>query len=72
MQGKTMPRLVRGIEMKRVAGNRNARKPPIVIPIIVIAVAVHIAHIVPPIEGEVTERAYERPSVTPPFEYSGG
>jgi hypothetical protein len=53
--------------MKRVA---DAREPPIVIPVVVVAVAIHVALAVPPVEREVT--AYGAPSVPLPIEYSPG
>lgn len=51
--------------MKRFA---KAREPPVVVPVVVVAVDVHVALVVPAVEG----RSYEVPSVTPPLEYSQG
>ena len=56
--------------MKRVAGSEDARKEPTVVPVIVVAVTVHVPLIVPAIERQVT--MYGAPSVPPPFEYSQG
>ena len=53
--------------MKRVA---DASKPPVVVPVIVIAIAVHVALVVPPVEREVP--AYGEPSLPLSFEYSRG
>ena len=51
-------------EMKRVA---NASEEPVVVPVVVIAIDVHVALvIVPAIEGGL----YGVPSVPPPLEYS--
>jgi hypothetical protein len=52
--------------MKRAA---NARKPPVVVPVVVVAVDVHLALVVPVVErGEM----YRVPSVPLPIEYSQG
>jgi hypothetical protein len=59
-----------GREMKRVAGSRNAGQEPVVIPVIVVAVAVHVPLVVPAVERQVT--MCEAPSVPPPIEYSQG
>ena len=48
-QKKTLSRNER--EMKRIA---DAAEPPIVVPVTLVAVAVHVALVVPPIEGDVT------------------
>jgi hypothetical protein len=56
--------------MKRVP---DPREPPIVIPIVVVAVAVHIALVVvPAVEREVAVDRYEAPSWPLPIEYSPG
>jgi hypothetical protein len=48
--------------MKRVA---HAREPPIVVPVVVVAVDVHVALAIPPVErGE----SYAAPSWPPPVE----
>ena len=59
-----------GREMKRVAGSRNAGKEPVVVPVVVVAVAVHVALVVPAIERQAA--MYEAPPIPPPFEYSRG
>ncbi|OHB17309.1 MAG: hypothetical protein A2544_01810 [Candidatus Zambryskibacteria bacterium RIFOXYD2_FULL_43_10] len=52
--------------MKRVA---EAREPPVVIPIVVVLVDVHVTLAVPMVKrGEL----HDKPSVSPPFEYSRG
>ncbi|MDP3875126.1 MAG: hypothetical protein Q8Q22_01235 [bacterium] len=52
--------------MRRVA---DAREPPVVIPIVVVLVDVHVALVVPVAErGEV----YDKPSRSPPLKYSWG
>ena len=52
-------------EMKRVA---NARKPPVVVPVVVVAVDVHLALVVPTVERGVI--LYEVSSISLPLEYS--
>ena len=54
-----------GRGMKRVA---DAGEKPVVVPVVVVAVAVHVPLIVPAVEREVA--VYEAPSVPPPIEYS--
>ena len=52
--------------MKRLA---DTREPPVVVPVVVVAVHIHIALAVPPIErGE----SCDKPSKPLPFEYSPG
>jgi len=49
--------------MKRVA---KPREPPIVVPVVVVAIDVHLALVVPVVEhGEL----YKMPSVPPPLEF---
>ena len=48
-------------EMKRVA---HPRKPPVVVPVVVVPVNIHLALVVPTIEG----RMYKMPSIPSPFE----
>lgn len=49
-----LPRTCGG-EMKRVT---TARKPPVVVPVVVVAVDVHVALVVPPVEsGRIVQRA---------------
>ena len=54
--------------MKRVAGSKDTRQEPVVIPVVVVAVAVHVPLVVPAVERQVA--MYEAPPVPPPFEYS--
>ena|SRR3989344_3068751 len=49
--------------MKKVA---DATNPPVVIPVVIIAIAVHLALVIPPVEGDVT--IYKMPSVPLLFE----
>lgn len=49
---------------KRVA---TPSKPPVVIPIIVVPIDVHIALVIPPVEGD---EMYRRSSISPPPDYS--
>ena len=52
--------------MKRFA---DAREPPIVVPVVVIAIDVHVALVVPAVErGELCRV----PPISPPLEYSRG
>ena len=51
--------------MKRVA---NARKPPVVVPVVVVAVDVHLALVVPTVERGVA--LYGVSSFSLPLEYS--
>jgi hypothetical protein len=52
-----------GREMKRVA---KTGKPPVVVPVVVVAVDVHIALVIPPVErGEL----YKVSSSSPPFKF---
>lgn len=61
---KTLPQRS-GREMKKVA---DTSEPPVVIPIVVVTVDVHVALvIVPAVEGD---HLYKVPSVTPLLEYS--
>lgn len=63
---KTAPRGMRGADMKRVA---DTGEKPVVVPIVVVAVDVHVTLVVvPAIEGGLCEV----PSVPPPLEYSRG
>jgi len=57
-----LPRHIVGGEMKQVA---DPRKPPVVVPVVVIAVHVHITLVVPVVAVEGRE-AYKIPSVPPP------
>ena len=52
-----------GGEIKRVA---NAREPPVVVPVVVVAVDVELALVVPPVERD---DLCEAPSVPLPFKY---
>ncbi len=54
--------------MKRVA---EAGKPPVVIPVVVVAVDVHVALVVPVVEGG-SNVMYGMPSMPLPLEYSRG
>ena len=52
--------------MKRFS---DASEPPIVVPVVVVAVDVHVALVIPAVErGEL----YDKPSMPPPLEYSQG
>ena len=53
--------------MKRVA---DAGEKPVVVPVVVVAVAVHVPLVVPAVEREVA--AYEVSSISLPVEYSQG
>jgi hypothetical protein len=55
--------------MKKIA-RATASKPPVVIPVIVVAVAVDFALIVPPVERDIG--LCELPSVAPPLDVSWG
>ncbi len=50
--------------MKRIA---KTREPPVVVPIVVVAVDIHLALAVPTVEGG---ELYRVPSVSLPLEYS--
>lgn len=52
--------------MKRFA---DAGEPPVVIPVVVVAVDVHVALVVPPVERD---ELYRESSISLPFEYSLG
>lgn len=52
--------------MKGVA---NTTEPPIVIPIIVVLVDIHVTLVIPCVKGLVAEM-YEVPPASPPIEYS--
>ena len=54
------------LEMKGVA---NTTEPPIVIPIIVVLVDIHVTLVIPCVKGLVAEM-YEVPPASPPIEYS--
>jgi hypothetical protein len=56
--------------MKRVAWRGDTGQEPIVVPIIVVAIAVHVPLAVPAIERQIA--MYGAPSVPPPIEYSQG
>ena len=53
-----------------LARSRNAGKEPIVVPVVVVAIAIHVALVVPTVERQVAMCG--TPSVPPPFEYSRG
>lgn len=57
-----------GRELKRVAGTGDTREEPAVVPIVVVAVAVHVTLVVPAIEREVA--MYGAPSMSLLVEYS--
>jgi hypothetical protein len=60
LKNKTLPDKER--EMKRVS---DAGKPPVVVPVVVVAVDVHVALVVPAVErGKLCDKL----SVSPPFD----
>jgi len=54
-------------EIKRVA---DAGEPPVVIPVVVVAVDVHVALVVPPVERGIA--LCKASPLSPPLEYSQG
>ena len=53
--------------MKKVA---NASKPPVVVPVVVVAVDIHLALVIPTVECGVA--LYRVSSASPPLEHSQG